>query len=56
MAQVKRLLVVCALLALARPHWRSGDGSGSDDRGDYSYRWARLTFARFAVEFHWWAE
>ena len=44
-----------SLVALARPSFTLGDGSGSDDRGDFNYRWLRVRIG-YAVELHWWPE
>lgn len=53
---MRKKLAALVLLALAIPIVARGDGVGSDDQGDYNYRWMRLRFARFSVEVHWWPE
>jgi len=42
------------LAAALKP--KVGDGSGSDDAGDYNYTWARFRFPGLSIELHWWPE
>lgn len=53
---MKRWLLVAALGWLACPRATHGEGSGSDDEGDYDYRWVKLRFGRFSVVVNWWPE
>lgn len=47
---------IASAIAVSLPTWRTGLGSGEDERGGYDYWLITLRFSRCSVELHYWPE